>query len=75
MVKPVEGTRGGERGGGRRGRGQGQKNIRRKGHGGKVEEADVGMSESQQLEELRKTTELGLQAKSFFVLQIFIPAN
>ena len=47
MVKPVEGNRGGKHGGGRRGRGQGQRNIRRRGHGGNVAEADVEMSESQ----------------------------
>ena len=62
-------------GGGRRGRGRDQKNIHRKGHGGNLAEADVDMSESQRLEELRKTPEQGLQVKSFFVLQIFIPAN
>ena len=53
MVKPVEGNRGGKHGGGRRGRGQ--RNIRRRGHGGNIAEADVEMSESQRLEELRKT--------------------
>ena len=54
-----------ERGGG--GRGRSQRNIHRRGHGGNFAETDVEMSESQQLEELRKTREQGLQVKSFFL--------
>ena len=60
-----------KRGGGRRGRGQ--KSICRRGHGGNVAEADVEMSESQRLEELRKTREQVLRVKSSFILQTFIP--
>ena len=67
--------RGKKRGGGRSGRGRGQRSMSRRGHGGNVAEADVEMSESQRLKELRKTQEQGLWVKSFFILQIFIPAN
>ena len=62
-----------KRGGGRRRRDQ--KSIRGRGHGGNVAEADVEMSESQRLEELRKAREQGLRVKYSFILQIFIPAN
>ena len=79
-MKPVErkGGRGlgvGECVGGRRGRGQSQRSIHRKSHGENIAESDVEMSESQQLEEMRKTREQGLWVKSSFILYIFIAAN
>lgn len=64
-----------KRGSGRSGRGRGQRRMCRRGHGGNVAEADVEMSGSQRLKEFRKTQEQGLWVKSFFILQIFIPAN
>ena len=76
----ISGREQGEKhGGGRRGTsglgGRGQRSICRRGHGRNIAEADVEMSESQRLEELRKTQEQGLQVKSFFILQILISAR
>ena len=76
----ISGREQGEKhGGGRRGTsglgGRGHRSICRRGHGRNIAEADVEMSESQRLEELRKTQEQGLQVKSFFILQIFISAG